>query len=141
MDLVEIHGTSHWVSCLECRARESRESVNRRVAAGEVPPRCPACGGMLKTEAVFFGEGIPADRMETALDWTRRADLFLVVGTSLAVQPAASLPARAQANGSRLVIVNREPTPMDSAADAVLQGNAGEILPRLVQRTDSLRKS
>ena len=134
-DLVELHGTSHWVRCLNCGQRESRESVNLRVETGELPPVCPACGGIQKTDAVFFGEGIPKDRMDAAADWAGRADVFLVVGTSLVVQPAANLPARAKSKGSKVIIVNRETTWMDSEADAVLNGNAGEILPRLARQT------
>ncbi|MFQ5914419.1 MAG: NAD-dependent deacetylase [Nitrospinota bacterium] len=133
-DLIELHGTSHWVRCLACGERESRESVNRRVGSGELPPHCLACGGIQKTDAVFFGEGIPSARMDAATDWARGADFFLVVGTSLAVQPAASLPERSKANGSKLVIVNREATRMDGTADVVLRGSAGEILPRLARR-------
>ena len=113
--------------------RESRESVNRRVEAGELPPHCPSCGGIQKTDAVFFGEGIPREWMDRAVEWTDQADVYLVVGTSLAVQPAAGLPARAKARGARLIIVNREETPLDAEADAVLAGDAGEILPRLVE--------
>ena len=112
--------------------------MNRRVEAGELPPHCPTCGGIMKTDAVFFGEGIPRERMETAAEWTQLADVFLVVGSSLVVQPAANLPAWAKSNGCRLIIVNREATPLDSEADVVLRGNAGEILPRLAQRALAL---
>ncbi len=138
-DLIEIHGTSHWVKCLDCGIRETREAVNRRVEVGELPPHCPSCGGIQKTDAVFFGEGIPRDRMDRAVEWTDRADVFLVVGTSLVVQPAAGLPARAKARGARLIIVNREETPLDAEADAVLAGDAGEVLPSLARAVASLR--
>lgn len=133
IDLIEIHGTSHWVKCLDCGNRESRDSVNERVAGGELPPHCPDCGGIQKTDAVFFGEGIPPDRMASAMKWTGEADAFLVVGTSLVVQPAANLPARAKSSGCRLIIINREDTPLDDQADIVLKGQAGEILPRLAE--------
>ncbi|MFQ5693762.1 MAG: NAD-dependent deacetylase [Nitrospinota bacterium] len=136
-DLIELHGTSHWVRCLACGRREDRESVNRRVEGGELPPHCPACGGVQKTDAVFFGEGIPPARMEAANEWAARADVFLVVGTSLAIQPAAGLPARARAGGGKVIIVNREATRLDAAADILLRGNAGEILPRLARETAS----
>lgn len=140
-DLIEIHGNSHWVKCLDCINRESRDSVNERVARGELPPYCQNCGGIQKTDVVFFGEGIPPNLMKPATQWANNADVFLVVGTSLVVQPVASLPSRAKSRGSRLIIINQEETPLDAQADVILKGRAGEILPQLAKAVLSERQT
>jgi NAD-dependent deacetylase len=132
--IVEIHGTVHGVKCLVCEWRGPMEETLARVEAGEEDPRCLECGGMLKSATISFGENlVPAD-----LDRSQRAaaaaDLFLALGTSLGVYPAAGLPEIALSAGARLVIMNQQPTPFDDYAEATSAAPLGEILPALVER-------
>lgn len=130
--VIELHGNGTSVRCLDCGAIEARADVQARLAT-ELPPRCLRCrGSHLKPQAVFFGEPLPPAAIEEAYALARGCDLMLVVGSSLAVYPAAYIPRQAQREGAPLVIVNAEPTPLDGVADAVIHGRAGEILPRLL---------
>jgi len=130
--VIEIHGTAHWARCLSCPGRTPMPEVLARVAAGEPDPACPACGGIQKSATISFGETLEVDVLRAADAAARRCDLFLAIGTSLSVFPAAGLCDHAVAAGARLVIVNAEPTPYDPAADAVLREPIGQLLPRLV---------
>ena len=131
--VIELHGNGTSVACLDCGAIEPRADVQARLEV-EMPPRCRLCGGtFLKPTAVFFGEPLPGPALEEAVELARQSDLMLVVGSSLAVFPAASVPRRAVRDGAPLVIVNEEATPLDSDAAAVLRGKSGEILPRLLE--------
>jgi NAD-dependent deacetylase len=122
------------VVCLDCEAcfpRDQIDELNRR----HCPPACPSCGGhFLKPTVVLFGEPLPSDPLDRARALAVEADLLLIVGTSLQVYPAAGIPRLALEFGARLCIVNREPTPFDDRAAAVLHGQAGEILPALGTR-------
>lgn len=129
--LLKVHGSATLVRCIACEAFFPFEVAASAVAAGRLPPACPACGGILKPGTVLFGEGLPEDVLAQAYDAARTCDLMLVVGSSLRVWPAADLPRAAVDAGARLVIVNREPTPMDALAHAVLAGSAGDVVPRL----------
>jgi NAD-dependent deacetylase len=132
--VVEIHGTVHGVKCLDCGWRGPMEETLERVRAGEEDPACLGCGGMLKSATISFGENlVPADllRAERA---AQEADVFLALGTSLGVYPAAGLPEIAVRAGARLVVVNGEPTPFDPVADAVSHAQLGDLLPALVAR-------
>jgi len=132
-DIVELHGTSHVCVCVGCGGRVPRPAVQRRVEAGEGIPLCGDCGGFLKPDAVFFGEGIPEDRLARSVAGAESAEVFLVVGSSLSVRPAGALPERALKRGARLIIVNEGPTRLDRRAHALLRGRTGEILPALVE--------
>ena len=101
-------------------------------AGGEVAPRCKPCGGLLKPATVSFGQAMPHDIMLRAYAAAESCDLLLAVGSSLVVEPAASIPRIAKRAGARLIIVNREPTPLDVIADVVMHGEIGAILPALV---------
>ncbi len=125
--VIEIHGTALEVGCLTCGARHDREPVQARVAAGDVDPRCD-CGGLLKPATISFGQAMPERETAQAFEDAAASDVFLVVGSSLVVYPAASLPAAALERGATLVIVNREPTPYDAIATLVLRGTAGDVL-------------
>jgi NAD-dependent deacetylase len=132
--VVEIHGTVHEAKCLECDWRGPMEETLARVRAGEDDPACLECGGMLKSATISFGENlVPADllRAQRAADG---ADVFLAVGTSLGVYPAAALPEHALRAGATLAILNAEETPFDAAADFVLRDRLGDVLPDLVAR-------
>src|SRR5215218_3565932 len=117
---------------LACGERGPMGEAVARVEAGEEDPACLACGGIIKAATVSFGQNIPADVWARAEALTAACDAFVAVGSSLVVQPAAGLPVRASRQGATLVIVNREPTPLDGLADAVLHGEAGTLLPALV---------
>ena len=129
--VVEIHGTSRFVTCLACDDRLPMGAVLARVDAGEEDPPCQRCGGILKAATVSFGQPLPPAAWARAERLARDCDAFLAVGSSLVVYPAAELPVIAKEGGAVLVIINREPTPLDPLADAVLHGEAGRLLPAI----------
>ena len=129
--VLELHGNTRRILCLGCAARYDWEEIYRLLDR-VFPPLCPACGGELKPDVVFFGEMLPQAVLEEAFEESRSCDLMLAVGSSLVVYPAAHIPATARAAGASLVIVNYEPTALDAHADYVLQGKAGDILPRIL---------
>ena len=136
--VVEIHGTAREVMCIGaapragmpagCGFTAAHEWAIARVDDGDPDPSCPDCGGLVKSSTVSFGQVLAPDVLEDASLLAESADLMVAVGSSLVVRPAADLPLAAVRNGSRLVIVNDEPTPLDDAADLVLRGRAGEVL-------------
>jgi len=130
--VVELHGTMHEVECLSCGDRTPTPDVLRRVDAGEADPPCARCGGILKTATISFGQELRWEVLAAAESAARDADLFLAVGTSLTVHPAAGLAGVPLETGARLVIVNAEPTPYDVVAHAVLREPIGEALPAVV---------
>jgi NAD-dependent deacetylase len=132
-DLVlEIHGTMWEVVCMSCGVRTPSPEVFERLDAGETDPECRSCGGILKTATISFGQALEEHVMDAAVDAARDCDVFLTVGTSLQVYPAAGLCDLAQGAGARLVVVNGEPTPYDRGADAVLRDPIDEVVPRLL---------
>lgn len=136
-NVIEVHGNTRQVVCLRCRKKEPMEVFRQMMAKGQSDPRyyptC-ACGGLLKPDVTLFGEALPEEAMAQALAHARSADAFLVAGSSLTVQPAASLPQLATENGARLLIVNLQPTPLDDKADALIRAPAEEALPLLAAR-------
>lgn len=118
--LVELHGNSTYATCLTCGRRAELSEAERAVAAGQTPV-CSDCGGLLKAAVVSFGQAMPQDALERAADAAARASVFLVIGSSLVVQPAAQLPEIAARNGAELVIVNREATPLDALAECLIR--------------------
>jgi NAD-dependent deacetylase len=131
--LIEIHGTIRDTACLSCGDRRPMRETVDRVRAGESDPPCLACGGILKSATVSFGQNLDPALLKRAEDAAATSDLFLAVGTSLTVYPVARLPELALDGRARLVVVNAESTPLDGRAHAVLRGQAGELLPRIVQ--------
>jgi NAD-dependent deacetylase len=129
----ELHGSPKTVWCIVCRARTPAEETYARVRAGEDDPRCHDCGGILKSGMILFNEPMPLDVIEAAYERARLADVMLVVGSSLAVYPAADIPMEAMRCGARVAIVNAEPTPMDRVAEVVVHGRAGDVLPAAVR--------
>jgi NAD-dependent protein deacetylase/lipoamidase len=127
-DIVELHGNTTYALCLDCGERYELHWVREKfVAAGERAPDC-ACGGAIKTATVSFGQAMPAEAMERAEHLTKSCDLFLAIGSSLVVWPAAGFPLMAKRNGAALVIINREPTEFDDIADLVLHADIGDVL-------------
>lgn len=130
--VAELHGNVRKVVCLRCHGRWDIEQVLERVDAGEEDPACEVCGGMLKTSTVMFGEMLPEEEIAKATAFAEVADAVLVVGSTMAVFPAASIPLDMARVGKAMVIVNRGPTEADHVASARLEGAAGDLLPPLV---------
>ena len=130
--VVEVHGTIHGVVCMRCEWRGPMQETLARVRAGEEDPPCRSCGGILKSATISFGQALVPEVIDRALRAAEEADLLLAIGTSLNVYPVANAVPLAKARGTRVVILNAEPTPMDEIADTVLRGTIGEVLPRLV---------
>ena len=129
---IEIHGTIREVVCMSCAERAPMEKALARVRAGEEDPSCKTCGGILKSATISFGQSlVPAD-LERARRAAASCEVFLAIGTSLAVYPVAYLPQHALSAGAKLVIFNAEPTPYDAAAHAVIRAPLGTTLPQLV---------
>jgi NAD-dependent deacetylase len=134
--LVEVHGTTSDVVCLDCDDRAPIEVALDRVRAGEADPECRSCGGILKTATISFGQGLVPDDLRRADAAARRADLMLAVGTTLGVYPIANVVPLAKAHGAPVVILNGGPTEMDDLADVRLEGSISELLPALVDGSD-----
>jgi NAD-dependent deacetylase len=130
--IIELHGTSRMAACTRCGARSPMSDLQRRVEAGEEDPQCSLCGGYLKAATILFGQPVPRAELDRAIALAQTCDLFLVIGSSLRVSPASRLPMLAVERGMPLVIINREPTPLDPRADVVLRSNAGETMTRLM---------
>ena len=126
--VIQLHGTAVFVSCLGCQKRYDRDQIQERIKAGRKAPRCDDCGGLLKPATISFGQSMPEKETEEAYHRSSLCDLFIVVGSSLVVQPAASMPLVAKRSGAKLVIINRDPTPYDDMADLVVHGQAGSTM-------------
>ncbi|TFG27392.1 NAD-dependent deacylase [Candidatus Thorarchaeota archaeon] len=131
-EVIELHGNYLRAYCIDCKTDYVGKEVHQRVAEGEIPPKCERCGGVLKSEAILFGEPLPEEPMHKAVTLCRKTDLMLVIGTSLSVYPAAFLPQLAKNSGAKVVLINLEGTNKDNVADLVLKGRASEILPMIV---------
>ncbi len=131
--VIEIHGTLYDVECLDCGRRTSMRENLDRLEAGDEDPPCLACGGIQKAATISFGQALRPDVLHAAMVAAADCDLLLAVGTTLQVQPAAGLADVAVRSGARLVIVNRDPTPYDALASAIVREPIGAVLPRLVQ--------
>lgn len=125
--VLELHGNTRRISCLSCNHNHTMDEVYNQLGT-RLPPTCSACGGSLKPEVVFFGESLPSGVLTEAVEETKGCDLFLVIGSSLVVQPAASLPLLARDNGADLVIINKDATPLDPIAASVFHESASEVL-------------
>ena len=128
--VVALHGTNRRVQCVACARTDDMAPLMESLAVDEVP-RCSACGGWLKAATISFGQALDPEVLRDAFDCAARSDLLLTLGSSLVVYPAAALPEAAVAARAKLVIVNREATPLDSLATAVLHGELQEIVPAL----------
>jgi NAD-dependent deacetylase len=130
----ELHGNMQWVVCLSCGERYPFDQIKVRLDKGEEIPDCEVCHGMLKPNAVFFGEPLPPDVLEEATHRSSNCDLFIVIGSTLVVYPAAYMPIYAVQAGARLVIINLSSTPMDREATVLIRAKAGVAMSRIVQR-------
>jgi NAD-dependent deacetylase len=126
-DVIKLHGDIWLLRCTQC----GREERNEQAPLDHLPPLC-RCGGVLRPGIVWFGETLPTDQWERASVAARQADVFLVIGTSATVYPAAGLVEVARQSGARIAIINPDPTPADELAEWILRGPAGDLLPRLL---------
>jgi NAD-dependent deacetylase len=126
--VIELHGNGTYATCLSCGQRHELADIRARFEATGAAPRCEACGGMVKSATVSFGQAMPEAAMRCARELTLACDLFVAIGSSLVVYPAAGFPILAKRNGAALVILNREPTEIDPLADLVIPGEIGAIL-------------
>jgi NAD-dependent deacetylase len=127
--VVELHGNTTFATCLDCAKRYELPWVQQRMAAANgCAPDCPGCGGFIKTATVSFGQSMPDEPMRQAQELAESCDLFIAIGSSLVVWPAAGFPLLAKRNGARLVIINRDPTEFDDIADLVVHHDIGDVL-------------
>ena len=129
--IVEVHGTMRRVMCWGCGRRTPMQDVLERVRAGDADPPCLACGGILKSDTISFGQTLVPAVIDRAMVAAGEADLLLAVGSTLQVYPVAGVVPVAKQAGARVVIVNNQPTPMDALADVLFEGPIGEVLPAL----------
>ncbi len=129
--IIEVHGTVRRVMCWGCGARTPMQSVLQRVRDGEADPACLACGGILKSDTISFGQMLVPETIERAMKAVDEAQVLLAVGSTLQVFPIAGAVPHARELGARVVIVNDQPTPMDELADAVIRTPIGEALPEI----------
>ena len=125
--IAELHGTSTYAKCLDCSRRYELEDLKKEFLETNEPPLCSICGGILKTATISFGQAMPEKEMEISQKKAIESDLFICIGTSLAVFPAADLPLLAKETGATLVILNNEPTQMDQYADLVINRDISEV--------------
>ena len=126
--VIELHGNSTYASCLDCKTRHELDVIKQSFVGHDELPECRSCGGMVKPATISFGQSMPLGPMQRAEEETLACDLFIVIGSSLVVHPAASFPLLAKRNRARLVILNREETPLDDHADLVLHDEIGVTL-------------
>jgi len=130
----ELHGNMSWVVCLCCHRRFPMREVLQKINEGTEVPECPDCQGILKPDAVFFGEALPQETLQEAIRRAQDCDLLIVIGSTLTVYPAAYIPTYAGEAGAKLAIVNLTPTPFDNYAAVVIRGKAGEIMSEVMEK-------
>ena len=130
----ELHGNMSWIVCLSCGRRYPTEQIRARLDKGEEIPECEDCHGILKPDIVLFGETLPEKVLEEATRRSSHADLFMVIGSTLIVYPAAYMPVYAVDSGAKLVIINLSSTPMDKQATVLIKAKAGETMSEVMQR-------
>ncbi|MCJ7617565.1 MAG: Sir2 family NAD-dependent protein deacetylase [Desulfobacterales bacterium] len=134
--VIELHGSNRRVRCMSCGKISSIHEAQKRIEAGDPAPECN-CGGFLKPDTISFGQAMPVKEVEKAAELCRQCRFFMVVGSTLLVQPAALMPGFAKESGAFLAIVNLSETPFDRKCDVLISGKAGEVLPAIV---DEVRK-
>jgi NAD-dependent deacetylase len=126
--VLELHGPARSIKCVDCQQLFEPKPLLDAFRAQQAVPPCPACGGRLKSATISFGQSLPADVLEASIALAEASDLFLAIGSSLVVHPAAGLPEVARRAGAQLVIINRDPTDQDPTADAVIRAPIGATL-------------
>ncbi|OPY66667.1 MAG: NAD-dependent protein deacetylase [Syntrophorhabdaceae bacterium PtaU1.Bin034] len=136
--VLELHGTAMHVTCLGCGARYERDEIQARLAKGEKSPKCVSCRGLLKPATISFGQAMPERETAEAYKRSEASDLFIVIGSSLVVHPAAYMPVVAKRGGAKLVIINRDETACDGMADIVVNGLAGPTMATIMENVTRL---
>jgi len=135
--VVELHGTARMMACVRCGKEWEPETILQRVRDGDQAPDCDACGAPIKAKTILFGQAMPMAEMEEAAELSRAADVFLALGSSLTVEPAASIPRLAKHAGAKLVIINKTETALDDLADLVIQDSIGATLSAVLELCES----
>ncbi len=136
--VIELHGNTRRARCMSCQKIVSIHQVHKRIGKGDLAPDCE-CGGYLKSDTISFGQAMPMDQVDKATQLSRNSDFFMVVGSTLLVQPAAAMPGYARKTGSFLAIVNLSKTPYDEWCNVLIKEKAGEVLPMIVNEVKQLR--
>jgi NAD-dependent deacetylase len=136
--VLELHGTAMHVTCLSCYERYERDDIQARIASGDKAPSCDACKGFLKPATISFGQSMPERETAEAYRRSEACDLFMVIGSSLVVQPAAYMPVMAKRAGAKLVIINRDETACDELADIIVNGLAGPTMAAILGKVKEL---
>ena len=135
--VIELHGTNRVIACVHCGKEWTPAEAMAMVEAGDEAPDCDDCGAPLKPKTISFGQSMPDDEMAEAAELSRDADLYLAIGSSLVVEPAASFPRWAKMRGATLVIINKTETPLDDEADLIIREPIGAVLSSVIARCDS----
>ena len=133
--IIELHGNTRRIRCMSCRSITATEEIQARLNSGDAAPECE-CGGYLKPDTISFGQAMPLDAVEKATALSHKSDFFLVVGSTLLVQPAAHMPVYAKQNNAFLAIVNLSDTPCDNMCDVLIRDKAGKVLQRIVKEVE-----
>lgn len=134
----ELHGHLREATCVHCFKIYPAEPIITRFLEDGNVPRCPSCNGVIKPNVILFGEQLPFAEFQAAQETARKADLMIVVGSSLEVAPAGDIPMLAVRNGAKLIVINLEPTPVDASAAVVIRANAAEVLPEIVNCLEAM---
>lgn len=132
--VIELHGTNRSAACLNCNRKWPIEAIQLRLESDDLDPHCPDCDGLIKPETVSFGQSMPADAMEEAYQMAGDCDLMLMIGSSLEVNPAASIPPFASQNGAKLIFINRTETPYDELAEIICHESAGAFMTLMMEQ-------
>lgn len=132
--VLELHGTAMYVTCLSCNKRYERDAIQLRITKGEKAPCCDECSGLLKPATISFGQSMPERETREAYERSATCDLFIVIGSSLVVQPAAYMPVVAHKNSAKLVIINRDETACDDIADIIVKAQAGHAMAAILDQ-------
>jgi NAD-dependent deacetylase len=130
--VIEIHGNFRNATCIGCYETSAGQDMIEYLMEHEGVPTCQACGGTLKPNVILFGEQLPFSELQASHEETSRCDVMLVAGSSLIIEPAASLPKLARQHGARLIFVNLEPTWLDDVAEVVIHADVAQVLPEIV---------
>ena len=133
--IIELHGNTRRVRCMSCRSIVSTEETLKRLQSGDAAPEC-GCGGYLKPDTISFGQAMPVEAVEKATALSLSSDFFLVVGSTLLVQPAAHMPVYAKQNNAFLAIINLSDTPCDNICDVLIRDKAGDVLQQVVEEVE-----
>ncbi len=137
--VIELHGTNLWAHCIQCKKRWGMHELIRTLRQVNYDPRCDECNGLIKPSTIAFGEPMPEEEMKRAIQEATRTDLMLMIGSSLQVEPAASIPRFAYHNGAKLIFINRTETPYDYMASVYFREPASEVMDALIQALKGLK--